>query len=397
MGASPCARLRQRLAFDDVTVAKDEAKDPAKRSDVKQWKFQGNELHPRMVDLLGSQLLHCGQTAKKKGEKKLGSPGLQATLGMPREEERLEPQLVSIVHLAKADVVGLFFGADWCPSSQPFSTLLGRLYHATKNSKEPHKSSFEVVFISHDKDEFGYREHTRHMPWLALPWRDRDRKDVLASMFKVRTLPKLVLLQRDGTVLTTEGMTRVQRDEVGRKFPWPDDTYKAAVSDIFAKSKYVDPDKEIKKPAGGVYEYEEIKDKIFFFYFASRAASDPLQLQETVRRYQALKASPRVEARGQFEMIYVPLDETEEDFKAHHLLMPWLTIPFSHRLRRFLLVDRFEIDEGSKPRLVVVDTNGKTLNGDALLAFLGPGEIAEAEYPFENTEEGSGSSTCTVC
>ena len=71
-------RLRQRLAFDDVTVAKDEAPAKAKRSDVKAWKFQGNELHPCMVDLLGSQLLHCGETGKKKGEKKLGSPGLQS-------------------------------------------------------------------------------------------------------------------------------------------------------------------------------------------------------------------------------------------------------------------------------------------------------------------------------
>ena len=96
-------------------------------------------------------------------------------------------------------------------------------------------------------------------------------------------------------------------------------------------------------------------------------------------------------------MIYVPLDETEEEFKAHHLLMPWLTIPFSHRLRRFLLADRFEVAAGTAPRLVVVDQSGKTLNDDALMAFLGPGEIAEAAYPFEDSGGGGGGSTaCAV-
>lgn len=50
--------------------------------------------------------------------------------------------------------------------------------------------------------------------------RDRDRKSELSSKFRVRGIPTLVIVDVDGTVLTTEGREEIGEDPEGKSFPW---------------------------------------------------------------------------------------------------------------------------------------------------------------------------------
>merc|ERR1712182_85606 len=84
----------------------------------------------------------------------------------------------------------------------------------------------EVVFVSCDKDEEQFTDYFKEMPWLALDFADRKRKAQLSSMFGVRGIPALVIVDKDGSVITKEGRGAVSSDPKGAKFPW----YPPAVS-----------------------------------------------------------------------------------------------------------------------------------------------------------------------
>eukprot|EP00116_Pleurobrachia_bachei_P016823 sb/3477085/ len=76
--------------------------------------------------------------------------------------------------------VALYFSAQWCPPCRGFTPELAKLYG--KLSDKP----FEIVFVSSDKADAAFNEYYETMPWLALPYADRDRKAALSAKFKVK-------------------------------------------------------------------------------------------------------------------------------------------------------------------------------------------------------------------
>eukprot|EP00933_Yihiella_yeosuensis_P043135 TRINITY_DN3787_c0_g2_i1.p1 TRINITY_DN3787_c0_g2~~TRINITY_DN3787_c0_g2_i1.p1 ORF type:complete len:139 (+),score=30.91 TRINITY_DN3787_c0_g2_i1:89-505(+) len=103
----------------------------------------------------------------------------------------------------KAHVM-VYFSAHWCPPCRGFTPQLAEAY--TKSAAD---KNIEVVFISSDRDEAGFAEYFGEMPWLALPFADRDRKGKLAEKFGVRGIPMLVVLSPEGELVTTEGRGQV--------------------------------------------------------------------------------------------------------------------------------------------------------------------------------------------
>ena len=71
-------------------------------------------------------------------------------------------------------VVGLYFSASWCPPCKSFTPRLKEFYV----NKRKEGCSFEIIFISWDKDENGYNEYVSTMPWLAVPFGADKRKKV---------------------------------------------------------------------------------------------------------------------------------------------------------------------------------------------------------------------------
>merc|ERR1712050_664221 len=77
----------------------------------------------------------------------------------------------------------------------------------------------EIVFVSSDRDEASFKEYFAEQPWTALPYEKRKEKGELSEAFGVQGIPSFVVLNPDGTLLTTEGRSKVVCDPNGQTLP----------------------------------------------------------------------------------------------------------------------------------------------------------------------------------
>ncbi|XP_019643995.1 PREDICTED: tryparedoxin-like [Branchiostoma belcheri] len=112
--------------------------------------------------------------------------------------------------------VGLYFSAHWCPPCRLFTPELVNFYNDFKA-----KGTLEIVFVSSDADQGSFDGYFGSMPWLAVPYSDRQRKAELTRTFDVKGIPTLVILKADtAEVVTKRGRDRVMKDPTGQDFPW---------------------------------------------------------------------------------------------------------------------------------------------------------------------------------
>jgi hypothetical protein len=93
---------------------------------------------------------------------------------------------------------------------------------------KPKLPDFELVFVSSDRDQGAFDEYFAEMPWLALPFENRKAKESLSSMFEVEGIPSFVIVDKDGSTITTSGRGIPQIDPEGTNFPW----HPPAVKDV---------------------------------------------------------------------------------------------------------------------------------------------------------------------
>merc|ERR1712117_711200 len=103
--------------------------------------------------------------------------------------------------LEGATAIGLYFSAHWCPPCRGFTPKLAERYNSLKEAG----AKVEVIFCSSDRDENAFKEYFAEMPWLALPFSNRELKGELSSMFGVSGIPSLVICNKDGTKFNSEG------------------------------------------------------------------------------------------------------------------------------------------------------------------------------------------------
>lgn len=81
--------------------------------------------------------------------------------------------------------------------------------------------SIQLVFVSSDRDEAQFKEYFQEMPWLALPYSNRQVKSALSSNYGVRGIPALILLDgQTGALITKNGRALISKDPDGAEFPW---------------------------------------------------------------------------------------------------------------------------------------------------------------------------------
>lgn len=101
--------------------------------------------------------------------------------------------------LADKRHVCIFFSAQWCAPCRSFTPVAVAKYKEVIQTGE-----LEVVFVSSDRDQPTFDRYCSEMPWLSLPFADRERKDALALLFNVRGIPTMVRLDgRTGEVQDT--------------------------------------------------------------------------------------------------------------------------------------------------------------------------------------------------
>jgi thiol-disulfide isomerase/thioredoxin len=115
---------------------------------------------------------------------------------------------VSVDALA-GKTIGIYFSAHWCPPCRAFTPQLVKFHNEMTRKGKP----FEIVFVSSDKEKaamFEYMEEME-MPWLALPFGD-SHKAKLASKFHVSGIPKLVIIDENGNLITENGRGDVSKN-----------------------------------------------------------------------------------------------------------------------------------------------------------------------------------------
>ncbi|XP_024943875.1 nucleoredoxin-like [Cephus cinctus] len=102
--------------------------------------------------------------------------------------------------------LGLYFTAAWCPPCQIFLPLLKSVYERTREAE----LKFEIIYIPSDYDEDNMLEcfTTKHGPWYAIP--AGRVAEALRKKYHVISLPTLIILDKNGQVMTKNGRIEIE-------------------------------------------------------------------------------------------------------------------------------------------------------------------------------------------
>merc|ERR1712232_322285 len=109
--------------------------------------------------------------------------------------------------------VALYFSAHWCPPCRGFTPKLAEWHGGGLKDK------MEIIFVSSDRDQASFDDYAKDMPWLALPYDKRTEKEALSEAIGVEGIPTFAVINPDGTIITTDGRSRVTSDPKGESFP----------------------------------------------------------------------------------------------------------------------------------------------------------------------------------
>jgi len=94
--------------------------------------------------------------------------------------------------LANTRLVALYFSASWCGPCRGFTPLLIEFYNVLKEVAPSH--GLELIFVSSDRDEMSFQQYYAKMPFLAHPFSNRAMAQQIKSIFGVRGIPSLVVI-----------------------------------------------------------------------------------------------------------------------------------------------------------------------------------------------------------
>jgi len=112
-------------------------------------------------------------------------------------------------------IIGVFLAADWCGECHGFAKKLFQVYKEVNKDEK----KFEIILCSIEKTEESFREHFEGMPCLAIPFEANELRDNLGSTLWLRGVPKLILFERNGIILTKNGRNVISQQGAA-SFPW---------------------------------------------------------------------------------------------------------------------------------------------------------------------------------
>lgn len=101
------------------------------------------------------------------------------------------------------ELTAFYFSASWCPPCQQFTPML--ISYAEKN-----KNRLNVVLVSSDRSAALQQQYIDKykMPFYAVRY-GSPAVELLRSTFKLKYIPFLVVVDRNGKVITTEGVSTI--------------------------------------------------------------------------------------------------------------------------------------------------------------------------------------------
>jgi len=113
-----------------------------------------------------------------------------------------------------------FLFHDKTEASKAFLQTMVNWYNKFQPKLEDTDRSFEVVFISSDEDEQAYEESFKDMPWAALSFKEKAKRNELSQ--RARAPVVFVVEAKTGKFITAKGTNEVEEEkEDDTDFPWP--------------------------------------------------------------------------------------------------------------------------------------------------------------------------------
>jgi nucleoredoxin len=107
----------------------------------------------------------------------------------------------------------LYFSAQWCPPCRAFTPVLSKWY------SEHLALDMDIVYVSSDNSERDFNDYYSKMPWLAIPYENRDLVQDLINTYDITGFPTLIIVDNaTGLAVCRDARTMVQTNMGG--FPW---------------------------------------------------------------------------------------------------------------------------------------------------------------------------------
>jgi len=121
--------------------------------------------------------------------------------------QRLHPSKEGQVDVSylEGKVFAFYFSGHWCPPCRGFTPKLAEWY--TKSLKD---KGLEIVFVSSDQTPEDMNSYMKeaHGDWMAVE-HNSDVSNKLSEKYGVSGIPCLVVVKKDGTLVTKEGRSGV--------------------------------------------------------------------------------------------------------------------------------------------------------------------------------------------
>lgn len=110
---------------------------------------------------------------------------------------------------SKDKIIGIYFSGHFCPPCRAFTPVLREKVAAYKSEGK----NLDIVFVSSDgsNDEFESYFKNEMNGFYAIPFADA-RKNKLASLYSVMSIPTLILINGEGELITNNGRTAMTND-----------------------------------------------------------------------------------------------------------------------------------------------------------------------------------------
>jgi len=216
--------------------------------------------------------------------------------------------------------------------------------------------------VSSDKDEAAFKEYFGEMPWIALPYSDRDRKEALSKKYKVQGIPTVVILDGEGNVITKDGRAAISNDPEGEEFPWKP----KSLMEILAGATLIGKDEH-------PVEASSLDGKVFGLYFSAHWC--PPCRGFTPQLAEWYKTS--LKDKG-MEIVFVSSDRDEKSFQDYFAEQPWLALSYSCRKEKEQLSNLFGVS--GIPSFVIIDKDGSVITKDGRAAV--SSDPTGAEFPW---------------
>jgi len=112
--------------------------------------------------------------------------------------------------------VALYFSAGWCNPCKGFTPVLRKAYEEQQSQDR----RIEIIFVSSDHDEDAFLDYYSHMPWKAVDYERDDVRETLKATLNIKSLPTLVVLGKNGQVLTTNGRAAIETNAAAALAEW---------------------------------------------------------------------------------------------------------------------------------------------------------------------------------